>query len=223
MRATASAAHARHYGIKDSKASSDLSERIANDVSARHFTAGERVKSGAGYTARMRCRCRLAPTANGDPTRPSQASAERPVLHAGHCFPLIVTVDSRAARPARPSFKTRTTHTKFCIIRPFFRRSRLFSSAAPSPIFAAFRCPRDAKPATRSTRCNAAWRRTTGSRCAPSASACGKFACAMRVVHSGSFTSRPSPTPSTCFTASGSNRRVQPGPISNWPPGAIAR
>ncbi len=223
MRATVSAAHARHYGIKDSKASSDLSERIANDVSARHFTAGGRVKSGAGYTARLRCRCRLAPTANGDPTRPNQASAERPVLHAGHCFPLIVTVGSRAARPARPSFKTRTTHTKFCIIRPFFRRSRLFSSAAPSPIFAAFRCPRDAKPATRSTRCNAAWRRTTGSRCAPSASACGKFACAMRAVHSGSFTSRPSPTPSTCFTASGSNRRVRPGPISNWPPGAIAR
>ncbi len=223
MRATASAAHARHYGIKDSKASSDLSERIANDVSARHFTAGGRVKSGAGYTARMRCRCRLAPTASGDPTRTNQASAERTVLHAGHCFPLIVTVDSRAARPARPSFKTRTTHTKFCIIRPFFRRSRLFSSAAPSPIFAAFRCPRDAKPATRSTRCNAAWRRTTGSRCAPSASACGKFACAMQVVHSGSFTSRPSPMPSTCFTASGSNRRVRPGPISNWPPGAIAR
>ncbi len=223
MRATVSAAHARHYGIKDSKASSDLSERIANDVSARHFTAGGRVKSGAGYTARMRCRCRLAPNANGDPTRPNQASAERPVLHADHCFPLIVTVDSRAARPARPSFKTRTTHTKFCIIRPFFRRSRLFSSAAPSSIFAAFRCPRDAKPATRSTRCNAAWRRTTGSRCAPSASACGKFACAMRAAHSGSFTSRPSPTPSTCFTASGSNRRVRPGPISIWPPGAIAR
>ncbi len=223
MRATVSAAHARHYGIKDSKASSDLSERIANDVSARHFTAGGRVKSGAGYTARMRWRCRLAPTASGDPTRPNQASAERPVLHAGHCFPLIVTVDSRAARPARPSFKTRTTHTKFCIIRPFFRRSRLFSSAAPSPIFAAFRCPRDAKPATRSTRCNAAWRRTTGSRCAPSASACGKFACAMQVVHSGSFTSRPLPTPSTCFTASGSNRRARPGPISIWPPGAIAR
>lgn len=223
MRATVSAAHARHYGIKDSKASSDLSERIANDVSARHFTAGGRVKSGAGYTARLRCRCRLASTASGDPTRPNQASAERPVLHAGHCFPLIVTVDSRAARPARPSFKTRTTHTKFCIIRPFFRRSRLFSSAAPSPIFAAFRCPRDAKPATRSTRCNAAWRRTTGSRCAPSASACGKFACAMRAVHSGSFTSRPSPMPSTCFTASGSNRRVRPGPISIWPPGAIAR
>ncbi len=223
MRATVSAAHARHYGIKDSKASSDLSERIANDVSARHFTAGGRVKSGAGSTARMRCRCRLASTASGDPTRPYQASAERPVLHAGHCFPLIVTVDSRAARPARPSFKTRTTYTKFCIIRPFFRRSRLFSSAAPSPIFAAFRCPRDAKPATRSTRCNAAWRRTTGSRCAPSASACGKFACAMRAVHSGSFTSRPSPMPSTCFTASGSNRRVRPGPISNWPPGAIAR
>lgn len=223
MRATVSAAHARHYGIKDSKASSDLSERIANDVSARHFTAGGRAKSGAGYTARLRCRCRLASTASGDPTRPNQASAERPVLHAGRCFPLIVTVDSRAARPARPSFKTRTTHTKFCIIRPFFRRSRLFSSAAPSPIFAAFRCPRDAKPATRSTRCNAAWRRTTGSRCALSASACGKFACAMRAVHSGSFTSRPSPTPSTCFTASGSNRRARPGPISIWPPGAIAR
>ena len=223
MRATVSAAHARHYGIKDSKASSDLSERIANDVSARHFTAGGRVKSGAGYTARLRGRCRLASTASGDPTRPNQASAERPVLHADRCFPLIVTVDSRAARPARPSFKTRTTHTKFCIIRPFFRRSRLFSSAAPSPIFAAFRCPRDAKPATRSTRCNAAWRRTTGSRCAPSASACGKFACAMRAAHSGSFTSRPSPTPSTCFTASGSNRRARPGPISIWPPGAIAR
>lgn len=97
MRATALAAHARHYGIKDSKASSDLSERIANDVSARHFTAGGRVKSGAGYTARLRCRCRLASTASGDPTRPNQASAERPVLHAGRWFPLIVTVDHAPA------------------------------------------------------------------------------------------------------------------------------
>ncbi|PRE58320.1 hypothetical protein C6T66_29515 [Burkholderia multivorans] len=31
------AAHARHYGIKDSKASPDTAERIRTDVSARHF------------------------------------------------------------------------------------------------------------------------------------------------------------------------------------------
>ncbi|EEE04621.1 hypothetical protein BURMUCGD2M_2616 [Burkholderia multivorans CGD2M] len=31
------AAHAGHYGIKDSKASPDTAERIRTDVSARHF------------------------------------------------------------------------------------------------------------------------------------------------------------------------------------------
>ncbi|ARF84354.1 hypothetical protein I35_1107 [Burkholderia cenocepacia H111] len=50
--APASAAHARHYGIKDSKASSDLSESLSTDVSARHFSRGGAAKSGAGYARR---------------------------------------------------------------------------------------------------------------------------------------------------------------------------
>ena len=88
-------------------------------------------------------------------------------------LPLIVTVGSRAACAERPSFDTCTVHTKFCIIRPFSRRSLLFSSAARSQICAAFRCLRDAKPATPDRPYNAGSRPTTGSRCAPSASACG--------------------------------------------------
>ncbi|KAB0675744.1 hypothetical protein F7R13_13945 [Burkholderia territorii] len=43
---TALAAHARHYGIKDSKASPDLSERISTDVSARHFSGSGPTRSG---------------------------------------------------------------------------------------------------------------------------------------------------------------------------------
>lgn len=129
-RATVSAAHARHYGIKDSKASSDQSERIANDVSARHFPAGVRVKSGAGYATRVRCHD-VDPTRHSrHPSRSSQPSAERPVLRASQHVPLIVTVGSRAACAKRPLFDTCTAHTKFCIIRPFSRRSLLFSSAA---------------------------------------------------------------------------------------------
>ncbi|VWB37269.1 hypothetical protein BAR24066_01638 [Burkholderia arboris] len=233
MRATASAAHARHYGIKDSKASSDLSERIATDVSARHFSAGGLpvggpVKSGAGFTMRARCRRRCSFHTQSiafhrNPPRPNQPSAGRPIKRAGRCFALIVTGDTPSSSGPQPPFETRTTHTKFCMIQPSFRRSRLFSSAAHLTIFVAFRCPRGATPATRSTRYSAALRPTTGSRCAPSASACGKFACAMRAARSGSSTSRHSPMPPTCFTASGNNRHARANPISAWPPGVIAR
>ncbi|AVR15052.1 hypothetical protein EHZ18_26775 [Burkholderia vietnamiensis] len=36
---TASCAHARHYGIKDSKGSPGPAERMSTDVSARHLRA----------------------------------------------------------------------------------------------------------------------------------------------------------------------------------------